>query len=250
MDQIPLYFVILSSVYTFLLLFVYWRAPQFQRDRRMAMDLCFVLMISGFIGGRLLHVFYESPQIYIYQPSLIFKFWQGGFVFYGGLLSSWIASFLFLRSRQQSFLDWANFMAPIFALGYSLGRWSCFFSGCCYGRFCELPWSVKFAWDQSQIPRHPTQIYASLWEMMVFIFLIFWERRGLQKQISPPLFAVWLILHGIGRIVMETFRDDFRGHFIAGFSLSTWLSFLLILTGLLLFRKGSSRHHETDPATS
>lgn len=246
MSQLPIYFLILSAVYTFLIFFVYKRSGRFEFDQKIAMDLCFVLMVAGFIGGRLLHVFYESPQIYIQQPSLILKFWYGGFVFYGGFFSCLLAAYLFLKSKNESFYTWSNFMAPVFALGYSLGRWSCFFAGCCYGKFCEMPWAVKFAWDPDQVPRHPTQIYASLWEFIVFLILIYLEKRKFkdarESHSTFPLFGIWLVLHSIGRMVMEHFRDDFRGSFIAGMSISTWISVLTAMVGIIFIaRKSQSR---------
>jgi phosphatidylglycerol:prolipoprotein diacylglycerol transferase len=234
MSSLPIYFLILSAVYTALLGFVFFRSKKLGFEPKMALDLSLVLMVSGFIGGRLLHVFYENPDGYLHEPGLIFQFWQGGFVFYGGFFACCLGAFLFLRAKKESFMKWADFMAPVFALGYSLGRWSCFFAGCCYGRYCELPWAVRFSWDPEQIPRHPTQIYASLWEFGVFLILILLERKRIPSFQGLSLFGIWLVLHSMGRLMMEYYRADFRGVFIAGWSISSWISSFVLLIGLVL----------------
>lgn len=184
------------------------------------LDLAFLILLSGLIGGRLFHVFYEAPGLYLKDPLKIFRFDEGGFVFYGGLLSSLACSYLYLKIKKENFLIWADFFSPLVAVGYIYGRVGCFLVGCCYGSFCDLPWAVY--------EKHPTQIYSLLTELFLLLLLLS-EKK--QKRFSGYIFFLWLTGHGVGRIFTEPFRGDFRGEALYGFSVSSWISLGLILIG-------------------
>ena len=151
---IPTYFVFLSLLVTALILALPKYANQNKMDLPTALNISLILMIVGFVGARLFHVFYEEWPLYSTQPERIFYVWLGGFVFLGGAIPAVLAASLYLKLQKLEFAPWADFFAPLGALGYGFGRLSCFLSGCCYGKICELPWSVN--------GRHPTQIYALL----------------------------------------------------------------------------------------
>jgi phosphatidylglycerol:prolipoprotein diacylglycerol transferase len=227
LGSIPTYLLYLSLLYTGLVFYTVSRAHAREKDPKTALELALLLMLGGFLGGRLFHVFYESPEFYMKQPKYILYFWNGGFVFYGGFIGSILLAGAYTWIKKLSFLEWGDFFAPIIAVGYGLGRGSCFLAGCCYGKFCSLPWAVSFDWDPQKLPRHPTQLYAVFWELMVFCLLIFLERR--QKA---NIFYIWLLLHSIGRMIMEHYRDDFRGADYAGLSISSWISLLLFSTAV------------------
>lgn len=247
MNQLPIYYIILSAVYSFLLIWVFKKSQKHQLNTQLALDISLILMVGGFIGGRLGHVFYENWEYYRLHPLEIIQFWRGGFVFYGGFIFGITAAMIFVAIKKESVFLWADFFTPIGALGYSLGRWSCFWAGCCYGRFCEFPWAVKWSWDLSQTPRHPTQIYASGIEFISFLLLLFIEKKVSKNSLPKKwtsllgqkgnLFFIWMVLHSVGRLIMEYFRDDFRGSQWLGLSISSWISWILLggaITYLLL----------------
>lgn len=221
--SIQTYILTISILYCFLLLFVTKRAKKMNLTVTHALDLAFVMMASGFLGARLVHVFYEAPEYYALDWTRVFRFWEGGFVFYGGFLAAFFACWLFVHFKKLPFFKWADFYAPVLALGYGLGRISCFLAGCCYGRVCDFPWAVVFPWDTAKVTRHPVQIYAVIWELTVFALLLV-----LEKKPGRPVFVIWLALHSVGRLMMEYFRDDFRGQFVLGLSFSTWISLALL----------------------
>ena len=142
--SIPTYLLIISFAYSLGILWVVHRSQTSNLDRNLTLDLCFVIMISGFVGARLFHVFYESPEVYLNHPTWIIKVWYGGFVFYGGALTAFVASLLYLRLKKQPLAPWADLFAPVGAAGYAVGRLGCFFNGCCYGKICTLPWGFRF----------------------------------------------------------------------------------------------------------
>src|SRR5690606_6314306 len=113
--------------------------------------------------------------------------------------------------------------APVLAFAYAAGRSACFLAGCCYGRYCDLPWAID--------GRHPTQLYAAAWEMGV-VFILLGLRPSPFFQNPGRIFYLWMILHGIGRFIMEAFRDDFRGPSL-GLSISGWISLGLVITGFI-----------------
>ncbi len=229
---IPTYLLYLSLLYSFLIFYLAKRVDHLDRPRKEAFDLAFILMVGGFIGGRLLHVFFEAPDYYRQDWTRLLQFWEGGFVFFGGLGAAVLGGWLYCRWKKISFLEWADFYAPIGALGYGLGRVSCLLAGCCYGRSCDLPWAIQLKWDQQQIWRHPTQIYASAWELVLYVILLGFERKRFFEDRKGLIFFFWITFHGLGRLMMESFRDDFRGDLLAGQTISTWISLALIAGGI------------------
>jgi phosphatidylglycerol:prolipoprotein diacylglycerol transferase len=205
------------------LMAVHWVLKGSKLNRVFGIDLAFLILVSGLVGGRLFHVFYENPEIYIREPLKILKIWEGGFVFYGGFILSALSSILFCYLKKESFFKWADFFAPFLAVGYVWGRSGCFLAGCCYGLECDLPWAIE--------QRHPTQIYAMVTESIVFLFLL-----SERKQTRPVgvIFSSWLIGNTLGRLIMEPFRGDFRGPHVLGLSISQFLSLVLLGVGVFL----------------
>ena len=224
--EIPTYFLVISLVFLGELFYLIRRSQAKNFDLKIALDLYLVVALSGFLGARIFHVLFEEPAIYWMDPKQIFYFWQGGFVFYGGLIASIACGWIYLKLINESFFKWADFSVPIISIGYMFGRFSCLFAGCCYGKSCDLPWAIA---DSHGILRHPTQLYAVLTELVVLICVLVLEKKRFLK--IGNLFFLWLCLHGAGRIFMELFRDDFRGQFIIGFSVSTHISALIIICG-------------------
>jgi phosphatidylglycerol:prolipoprotein diacylglycerol transferase len=227
------YVLYFSILYCFLIFYTVYRAKKLNTDTKIALDIALILMVGGFVGARLMHVLYEEPQYYVDHWVRIFQFWAGGFVFYGGFLLAISGASFYVWKKKESWLKWADFYAPICALGYGLGRIGCLLAGCCYGRACDFPWAITLSWDEKMIPRHPTQIYATLFELLVFFVLIWGEK--LKNRKPGMLFFSWILAHGFGRVMMEYFRDDFRGPTILNLSISTWTSLVLISAGVAYF---------------
>lgn len=210
-------------------------------DEGKAINISFVILVSGFLGARLLHILFEAPSVYWANPWLIVEFWQGGFVFYGGLIAGLIAGVIYCRKKEYDVPLWLDRGGVSLGLAYAIGRVGCFLNGCCYGRVCRLPWAVRFpthlGWGVAIQPRHPTQLYAAFGELLAIAIVLLLERLKLVK-FKGQQFWCWLILHAINRLVMEAFRDDERGVFFLGWSLSSVISVVFILTGVsvLIFK--------------
>jgi phosphatidylglycerol:prolipoprotein diacylglycerol transferase len=228
---VPVYFLVTALAFIFAMLLLVRRADAAGLSRNRALDTSLVLMIFGFVGSRLFHVFFEEPAYYRAHPILVFDIWSGGFVWYGGAVLGTVASILFLRWKKEPIARWLDLFAPVCALGYSIGRMACVLTGCCYGRVFEMG---------GELYRHPTQSYAVIWGLGVLALLLFLEKRWVRRD--GQLFLIWLALHACGRIFMEAFRDDPRGPALAGLSVSTWISIgLLVLSlGWLVVRRSKT----------
>lgn len=241
---IPTYYLVLSLALCVSLLWLVRRAEQFHLSRELALDVSLIIMVSGFIGARLFHVFYEDFTYYQEDPWRVLYFWNGGFVFYGGAALAAVTSVLFLNFKTKGYFEsYLDLFAPVVSFSYCIGRVACLLTGCCYGKYCLLPWAIS--------GRHPTQAYASLWELGTLLILLGCEKIPAQSRRptflakSGSIFYLWMILHAVGRLVMEAFRDDFRGPTF-GLSISSWISLAVIaLAFYLLMRKPAQRSSTT-----
>lgn len=231
--EIPSYFLLISVSCILAILFALRRCKSRSLQSMILLDLSAIVLISGFVGARLLHIFFEAPSLYINAPLRVFEFWRGGFTYYGGFFAALVAGVFYLRRRKESVLSWGDAVCPAVSLAYAGGRLGCFFAGCCYGTVCNLPWAISFSHDS--LTRHPTQLYAVFGELLIILILLKVERLPFFLYSRGLLFSTWLGLHAANRMIMEIFRDDDRGPSIFGLSLSTCLSGILLISSVVVF---------------
>ena len=187
------------------------RAEKEGLDSQKVLDLCFYVMVSALLGARLLYVVVEY-RYFLASPLEIFMFWKGGLVFYGGLILGVLISLWYLKRNQMPMWKTADLLAPSIALGQSIGRWGCFFAGCCFGKKTDVAWGVTFTDPRSSAPLeislHPTQIYLSLNALFIFMLLMWLSKR---KVFDGQILWSYGILYSIGRFLIEYFRGDDRG---------------------------------------
>ncbi len=191
-------------------------------------DMAFWLVLAAIAGARVFHVLVYWSH-YAANPSEIYRLWNGGLVFYGGLLAAAAACIVFLRRRGLPFLPVADAAALGIPLGLAFGRIGCALAGCCYGKPANVPWAIVFSDPSSlappHVPLHPTQLYESLAGFAIFGIL-----AATRDRFATPGMRFWtmLILYGIARSLLEIFRDDPRG-FLGPFSESQVVSAALVL---------------------
>ena len=198
-------------------------------------DLFFLTVLSAVLGSRLLFVLINF-DLYRDNPLGMFKLWEGGLVFYGGLVLAAAVAILYLRFRKLPVWKVADFFAPPIALGLFFGRLGCFFAGCCYGKETSLPWGVTFTDGHSLAPLnvflHPTQLYDAANGLGIFLFLKWWEGR---KTFDGQIFWLFLLLYSGGRFFVEMFRGDPRGFMFNGLvSTSQGLGITLAIASLFM----------------
>jgi len=230
--EIPSFFLVISLVLSVSLLWIVRRGEYYNLPKRSILDLSLLLMVASFIGARLMHILYENLSYYIEDPVKIFYFWEGGFVYFGGMILALIATLFYLRSIKPAKPGlYFDAFAPVLSFAYGFGRIGCFLAGCCFGKECFLPWAIH--------QKHPTQLYALLWEVGAILILLGLEKKDYSKRLKflnrpGDLFVLWLALHALGRLIMESFREDFRGEQILGLSISSFLSLILLIVSLSL----------------
>lgn len=206
-------------------------------------DLVFYILISAIIGARVFYVIFD-PEYFLNNPLSVFKVWEGGLVFSGGLITGIMVFIFYAKRHFANPWEIADCFAPSLALGHFIGRFGCFFAGCCYGKPTDLPWGITFsdmnALAPLNIPLHPTQLYESGACFLIFLLLLW---RSGKTLFNGHLILEYLILYDSARFFIEFLRGDFRGS-IFGPALSTTqiVSLLLITVALVLWlKKGLKR---------
>lgn len=218
-------------------------AKDYSISKDTIIDIGFYILFSAIIGSRLFFVLIKLDY-YLKNPISIFKIWEGGLVFYGGVLLAVPVAIWYAKRHSLDVLKIADIFAPSIAIGHSIGRLGCFSAGCCYGRYTEsVPWAIIFTDPNSiaptGIPLHPTQIYESIGEFINFIILFFFLRK--RKSFDGQLLIIYLILYSILRFIVEFFRGDAdRGIIISGFSVPQGISiaiFVISIVAYMILRK-------------
>ena len=187
------------------------------------LDLSFYIILAGVIGARVLYILTDW-QRFSGHPIDVFKIWEGGLVFYGGLIGAMIASYVYTKKHKISFLKVLDLFMPGASLGHAIGRLGCLAAGCCYGKPAPawFPFSISFPASSHSlapvgVPLYPTQIIESLSLFLVFLFL---ARLYPRRKFDGQVFISYVISYGIIRILVEIFRGDL----IRGFLIPNWLS--------------------------
>jgi phosphatidylglycerol---prolipoprotein diacylglyceryl transferase len=185
-------------------------------------DLLIWLIAGAIPGARLYYVLFEWSK-YKSEPIKIFAIWEGGIAIHGAILGGILATILFSRFKHCSFWRLADIVAPSLILGQAIGRWGNFFNSEAFGSRTELPWkllipakcliadtSIADCPPNRLIPAgyfHPTFLYESLWNLMVFGILITLFIR-FPKLKRGTLFLVYAIAYSLGRFWIEALRTD------------------------------------------
>jgi phosphatidylglycerol:prolipoprotein diacylglycerol transferase len=171
---------------------------------------------------------------------------QAGGIFYGGLIAALAVSWWYVRKRGLPPLETADVFAPAIALGHAIGRLGCFSAGCCWGKECHLPWAVTFRDPVANditgvtlnVPLHPTQLYESFAEFLIF-GILYWRIR--KPHGKGAIIGLYLVLYGAARFVVEFYRDHAQGElWHNGLDTSQVISLALVALGasrFLVFRR-------------
>ncbi len=196
------------------------------------------LLVGAILGARALYVVSYWKESFADWPiTEIFMVQHGGLVFYGGLIGASLGCVLFAWRKQLPLWRLADVLAPSIALGYFFGRWGCLMNGCCYGRPTTLPWGIQFPPGHETYPHcvHPTEIYDSLLNLGLYVFLAWLYRR---KKFDGQVFAVYLICYAVFRSFVEMFRGDYTPvHYLGPLTPAQLVSIGTIAAGAILLWK-------------
>ena len=185
------------------------------------------------LGGRLGYVFFYNFNYYSVNFVEIFKIWEGGMSFHGGLLGVIIAAIIFSKIKGINFYYFADIISCVAPIGIFLGRVANFINGELFGKVSNLPWAIIFP-EGGNFARHPSQIYEAVLEGAVLFLIINFLAIKKKLLLKPGYISgLFLIFYSIARIIGENFRepDVHLGYFFNYFSMGTMLSILTFLSG-------------------
>lgn len=235
------------TIYTFGLsiavaaLVAFWLADREAQRKGIDSDsitsLFLILLVAGILGARLFFVLFYDPAYYWQHPWDIFKIYEGGLSIHGGILGGILAGWWYTKKMGLSFWAAADLFAPALVLGQGIARVGCDV----YGTLMTQtgPWGVHF---QGQLV-HPAQIYETLLDLSLFIFL--WGLRERQKY-AGQIFIYYLGGYSLIRFVLEFYRIN--PVWIGRLTPAHVTSIIFLLAALALAR-WASRYNHIEPTS-
>jgi phosphatidylglycerol:prolipoprotein diacylglycerol transferase len=221
-----------------------------------------VVFLASIVGGRLLRVFLDRGD-YAYDLLKIFKIWEGGFDFYGGLILAIPIGIWYLKRKKLPVLNTVDLVITYVPLATAFGRLGCFLQGCCHGTLTTVSWAVRSPkWFSAQdgiigtpafvqhvnmhliessdtlsLPVHPTQLYSSLYLFIIFFILVILRKH---KHFNGEILSAFFIAYSIARFFNEFLRGDAQKTFF-GISLYQLCSIVCFIAGIILMIVFSQR---------
>ena len=198
-------------------------------------DYITFLILGIIIGGRLGYVMIYNFDYYIDNVLEIFKIWQGGMSFHGGLIGVIVASIWFAKKNNQNpyiYLDVVSIVAPI---GIFFGRVANFINSELYGTETSLPWGVKFL-KIDNLSRHPSQLYEAFFEGILLFVILIYLRNKISIKIPGFISAIFLIIYSTFRFIIEFVRvpDEHLGYILLNLSMGQIMSLIFLIIGCYL----------------
>ncbi len=208
-------------------------APNSGWTRNEVSDLLFYGFLGVILGGRVGYVLFYNFDLFLADPTYLFKIWTGGMSFHGGLIGVITAMIWFAHKTKRHFFTVADFVAPLIPFGLGVGRIGNFMNGELWGRVTDVPWAIIFP-EAGPEPRHPSQLYQFALEgVVLFIILnLFWRKNPPRGAIS----GMFLLFYGLFRFLVEFVRqpDSQLGLYFQEISMGQILSTPMIIIGALM----------------
>src|SRR3954447_8994991 len=177
------YGVLLAAAYLLGLKLAMVRAKSRGLDQTRVLDLGIYIIISALVGAKLLLLITDFRS-FVNTPSELLSLARSGGVFYGGLILAVVVALWYIRRIGLPLWTTCDVFAPGIALGHVVGRFGCFFAGCCYGKPTTVRWAITFTdpfaaantGTPLNVPLHPTQLYEAAAELVILLFLLTTEK--------------------------------------------------------------------------
>ncbi|EKD51454.1 MAG: hypothetical protein ACD_62C00248G0001 [uncultured bacterium] len=236
--SIHVYGLMIALAFLLGLVWVKYESRRMGLDEAKMIDFVFYLMIAGLVGSRLFYIFDSVPDFWS-DPLVLFRVWQGGLVFQGGVIGSVVVAIWLTKKYKLRFFQTADVFAPALSLGHGLGRVGCFFAGCCFGKQCpvDFPLGITFppipnGIAPHDVPLYPTQLTEVVCELIIFTILFIFRKK---KKFDGSVFLLYVMLYSVLRYFIEFFRGDISRGFVIEPYLSNGQFVGLISIGLAIF---------------
>ena len=208
-------------------------------------DLIVYCAFGVIVGGRLGNVLFYDPGYYFAHPLDIFKVWEGGMAFHGGLIGCFLGMALFSWRYRAPLLTVTDLVSLVAPIGLFFGRIANFIRPELWGRPTDVPWAVVFPGTDG-LPRHPSQIYEALLEGLIAFVILFALARGGALRRPGLIAGAFGVLYGAARIFGEFFREpDPRLEDLGrGLTMGMVLSAPMIVIGLALIAVSLAREKQ------
>ncbi len=165
-------------------------------------DVIFYGALGVILGGRLGYILFYKFEDFLNQPAILYRVWEGGMSFHGGLIGVILALWLFSRRYKKSLFAVTDFIAPMIPLGLGFGRVGNFINNELWGKPTELPWGVIPI--NGQLALHPSQLYEAFLEGLV-LFVILWVYSSRPRPVMS-ISGLFLLCYGLFRFMVEFVR--------------------------------------------
>ena len=233
------------------------KQPGAPMARRHADDLVFYASLGIIFGGRLGYVLFYNLPHYLDHPIDIFKLWDGGMSFHGGVIGTSLGIIYLARREGLQWLRIHDYVACCVPFGLFFGRLANFVNAELWGAPTTVPWGIRFPEVVGGLqilgpPRHPSQLYEALLEgvvLMIILGLMFWRS---QARYEPgKLVGAFVFFYGIFRFGVEFVREpdaqltEFAR--TTGLHMGQWLTVPMIIGGLYLIATAKKRRVRVEP---
>ncbi len=194
-------------------------------EKDLILDLFLTVVPSGLIGARLYYVLFEWDH-YAWDFYKIINIRGGGLAIHGGVIAGLLSGYIFCRIRKVSFLELADMVAPGLVLAQSIGRWGNYANAEAHGGPTDLPWGIMV----DGIKVHPTFLYESIWDFLIFLLLIVMYKK---KRFNGQIILTYAMLYSLGRFFIEGLRTD--SLMLGSIRVAQLISVLIIVIGMVLY---------------
>lgn len=185
-------------------------------------DMLLFAVPAAIIGARAYYVIFMWDY-YSKNPSQILNIRGGGLAIHGVIIAGALVAIIFAKIRKENFWTLADIVAPSLILGQAIGRWGNFANQEAHGGPTDLPWGIMI----DGVKVHPTFLYESIWNLLVFGFLLWYRRK--KATVEGEIFVLYLMLYSVGRFFIEGLRTD--SLMLGPFRVAQLISLAIIMSG-------------------
>lgn len=197
-------------------------------------DVIFYGALGVILGGRLGYILFYKFEHFLSEPAILYRVWEGGMSFHGGLIGVFLAFWLFSRRYKKRLFEVSDFIVPMIPLGLGFGRIGNFINNELWGKPTDLPWGIVPTGAVQAL--HPSQLYEAFLEGLV-LFVILWLYSARPRPLMS-ISGLFLCCYGLFRFIVEFVRlPDADIGYIAfdWLTMGQILSLPMIIIGVIMF---------------